>query len=418
MKIITTVGTSLISNNPRVDCSNLENEKFSEALFDGNNDSNIKKSIASKEDELLKCITDDTACAELASLQKINPERDADVYLLCTETVTSYMCGRVLQRYLGERAKLSYIPDLRVDDAVKFESSGFFKLLEKVKEIKGDGNDAVVNISGGYKILIPPMTLIAQLEHMTIYYLYEDTDKCIEIGNLPISFDWDVIEEFVVYLHNDTKRINAPDEVINRMRLLKLVKNDSRELSIIGNLLKKYSDRESPLTYTIFGYFVEHKVAEYYQNLYGREKVIHSFNPFGKGTEDIDILVELDGGQFISAEIKPSYVLDDEEFLSKIASNMVARTNAAMPSKGTPKEAWLIVYTYTSAKTSIQLSEVQINYLKYLHEKFTCEIDSGIVFTVKHFFIEKNELKQERHIYQSFMKKSLKEITDLYSSSN
>lgn len=416
MKIITTVGTSLITNKSgRHDWLELDNEEFSLTLFEEGNYF-FRSEIKPKEAKLDKDVENVNSCAELASLAKIDPEGKAEIHLLCTETMTSYMCGRVLQKHLGKWAKLHYIADLRIDDPDKFETTGFLNLIEKVKEItEGDDNKTILNISGGYKILIPPMTLIAQLEKMSLHYLHEDTEKCIEIGNLPLNFDWEVIEEFVVYLHNENKRNNASSEVIEKMRSLKLVKNDSTQLSIIGSLLKKYSDRESPFTNTIFGYFVEHKVAEYYQNEYGRDKVEHSFNPYDKGTEDIDVLILPETGYFISAEIKPDYVLEDEAFLSKITKNMIDRTKAAMSSKGVPKEVWLIVYSYTSfSKPSFQLTQTQEELLGSMQKEFYCAIGNEIAFRVKHFFIEKNKLGGERHIYQSFMKKSLKTISDLY----
>lgn len=414
MKIITTVGTSLITNKSgRNDWLELDHEEFSTALFDANNDF-FKSQIKPKEDKLAEDVKQPNSCAELASLAKIDPEGEAEIHLICTETMTSYMCGRVLHRHLDGRAKLHHIADLRVDDPDKFETTGFLNLIGKVKEITEGDEKTLFNISGGYKILIPPMTLIAQLEKMSLCYLYEDSDRYIEIGNLPLNFDWEVIEEFVVYLHNENKRNNASEEIIEKMRSLKLVKNDSKELSIIGSLLKKYSDRESPFTTTILGYFVEHKVAEYYQNEYGRDKVEHSFNPYGKGTEDIDVLIQPQPGHFISAEIKRSNVLEDEDVLSEIGKKMADRTKAAMASKGEPEEVWLIVYTYTSSKASFELTENQLAILDNMEKEFDTSIKSGVIFRVKHFFIEKNKLGGERHVYQSFMKKSLETISDLY----
>lgn len=409
MKIITTVGTSLIGNNHEVDCNDLENESFSASKFEAENGF-FKKYIKPKEDSLLKSINDSNASAELASLEKIDPDALAEVYLICTETVTSYMCGRVLQRHLGERAKVQYIEGLQVKDAGIFEEKGFLSLIAAVKNICENSSDMVVfNISGGYKALIPAMTLIAQLEKASLYYKFEDSDEIIEIANLPISFDWEVIEQYIIFLHNTNKRFNAPENILNEMRGLKLIKPDSCDLTIIGHLLSKYSDRASPFTEMIFGYFIEHKIYECFSSVYGRERVEHSVRLPGMSSEDIDILITPEDGQFVAIEIKPSVVLGENEAMNKVKNAFIERVKAAKTERGEPTELWLMVYSYTDNKNETRiLYENEKEILEEVSHNFKTEIHNNIIFKVMHFFIESNKLGGERHIYQTFMKSPLK----------
>mgnify|MGYP001290205036 CR=1 FL=1 len=423
MKIITTVGTSLISNS-NVNCDDLEHIKFSEELFDGKNDSSTKKVIANKEEKLLQFLNGGNTCAELATLKKIDPEAKSDIYLLCTETVTGYMCGRVLQRHLGEKAKIQIIPGLQVKDAKKFEQEGFFNLVEAVKAIKNDEAEVLLNISGGYKALIPPLTLLAQLERIPLYYMYEDSEEVIETGSLPISFDWEVIEQYHVFLHNANKRNNdASDEAIEEMRSLKLIKPDSRDLTIVGILLSQYSNRASPFTERIFGYFIEHKVNECYANdpKYGREKVEHSVKLEGMGTEDIDVLITPEAGKFISVEIKPSNVLGDAGKMQSIQEAFITRVNIAKTERGKPVEIWLLVYSYTDKKNDTRsMTDNEKAIAENLAKEIRKGIDDDLTFKVLHFFIERNKLSGESHIYQTFMKKPLKsdKIKEIFNSSN
>lgn len=206
MKIITTVGTSLISNSG-LDCSNLENNKFQESLFDGKKDNNLKKTIDNKEAELLQYIQNEgaIASAELASLEKIDPRGQADVYLLCTETVTSYMCGRVLQRYLGERSKAYYIEGLQVKILDEFKKQGVPNLLTAIEKIAQGGHyweDVVLNVTGGYKAIIPIITIIGQIKKLPTYYIFKgETDRqyeLIEIPKMPVDYQTDVFETYWV----------------------------------------------------------------------------------------------------------------------------------------------------------------------------------------------------------------------------
>lgn len=74
------------------------------------------------------------------------------------------------------------IEGLQVKDAETFRDAGFINLIDKVVAIKGEDTSTILNISGGYKALIPPLTLLAQLEQIPLYYIYEDSGELIETG--------------------------------------------------------------------------------------------------------------------------------------------------------------------------------------------------------------------------------------------
>lgn len=411
MKIITTVGTSLLTNEPKLKDYGFDKSDYTAQLFDGKEDSSSKKNIQRLIADLhTKAMGNRIkSCAEIASIEKLDPSGQAEIYLLCTETVLSRACGEALKNYFGDRVKeVKVIEGLQVKNAKIFEDSGFLKLIEKVKEIKNNEQDVYLNISGGYKALIPPLTLFAQLEKTPLFYLFEESEELIETGNLPISFDWEAIEEFSMYLHNKNKRDKASDEIIDKMRKLKLVKSDSHELTIVGSLISKYSDQASPFTETIFGYFVEHKVFECYANEYGKDKVEHSVK-VGKGSEDIDLLITCKEDEFIPIEIKPAYVLKDEDRLCKIKEAFIDRVNAIKTERGKPCEIWLLTYSYSDGKNdTYNLGEDECEILKKVNEDLKREIHQDLQFRVKHFFIKRNKLGSERHVYQTFMKTTLK----------
>ncbi|MBK8563983.1 MAG: hypothetical protein IPN76_11735 [Saprospiraceae bacterium] len=307
-----------------------------------------------------------------------------------------------------------------MQDAERFQNYGFVNLVELIVDLKKGCDDTILNISGGYKALIPPLTLMAQLEKMPLLYLYEDSSKLIEIGPLPINFDWGVIEEFIVPLNNENKRKNARIEVIEEMRKKKLIQQDDFKLTTLGNLTAKYSNTASPFTATIFGYLIEHKLFECFLEVYGACNVEHSVEYEGKG--DIDILITPKENEFISIEIKPSICLSDEDKMKDIAEKLVERSTIAIEKgeRGSAVETWLIVYSYTAEKKekpTLQDNEIKLlnGMAKLLKEK----LNPSIVFRLKHLYIVQNDLKSERHIYQQFMKRTIKanQIVELFNSS-
>ena len=421
MRIITTVGTSLITNS-LVDCDALEDQIFDLKLFEPG--SNLERAIQQKENELLNFLNNNGTSAEIDSLKKIDPEGTAEIYLLCTETVPSYICGRVIRNYLSPaNVVLKEIAGLQIKDAKKFENEGFFNLVEAVTSISKDYAGVKLNISGGYKALIPPLTLLAQLERIPLYYLYEGSDELIETGSLPIDFDWVVIEKYGSFLNNENKRNGAIEDLIIEMRDLRLVKAENRELTIIGKLLAKYSSKASPFTSIIFGYLIEYKIHECYSKEYGRENVEHSVKIEGLGSGDIDILITFpeDSQKFIAVEIKPFDRLEEKSKLDDITDNFIKRVNGVAKKRGTPIELWLLVYDYTdSPKSEKDINESVKSMLQIVASKLQDAINTDLIFKVKYFPIQKNNLTQERHVYQRFMKSALKidTIKDIFSSKN
>ena len=98
----------------------------------------------------------------------------------------------------NENITLQRVEGLNIYDSAKFNDTGFHNLVEitskEIRSAKAAKEKVILNISGGYKAILPVMTLVAQLEEVPLNYVYEDSNEIIEIGNLPISFDWAAIE--------------------------------------------------------------------------------------------------------------------------------------------------------------------------------------------------------------------------------
>jgi putative CRISPR-associated protein (TIGR02619 family) len=212
-KIITTVGTSLVENLRLSRISSSLKDRFSnaeniqEVLEDFKN--NIDAKLSSIKD------SDFTICAELQSIAKIRESNgDIDVYLICTDTILSPLCAEfIAKRLINNGISVNFecnnrhiIEGLIVDGvnaSTTFEEKGFPNLIQIIKDIEKQANAEnrpILNISGGYKALIPVMTIMGQLYDMEINYMYEDAEELIRINSLPISFDWDKGEFYLEYL--------------------------------------------------------------------------------------------------------------------------------------------------------------------------------------------------------------------------
>ena len=134
--IITTVGTSLMSNAVNKKSTELDDNTFNISDFENQN-TNIQKTIYKYKVELKEYIQrkQNKSCAEISSICKIDSKEKSFIHLICTETISSYLCGIVLKEHFGNRAKLYYVNGLQVVDANVFQNTGFFNLVEIIKSI-------------------------------------------------------------------------------------------------------------------------------------------------------------------------------------------------------------------------------------------------------------------------------------------
>ena len=204
-KVITTVGMSLWQNakNKNVPLSNrLEEENY-------NNRGQWSTDIKKQEEKLNNWAKDNpNACAEIASLIKIQAElKEAiEVHLICTETILSRLCAKCIQDWFEGKENFeikdpSVINGLQVKNRQRFEREGLSKLINKLETIAQNGyywEDCVLNITGGYKAVIPFLTIMGQVNEIPIYYIFEETEQesyeLIQIPNVPIDFKQEIFE--------------------------------------------------------------------------------------------------------------------------------------------------------------------------------------------------------------------------------
>jgi len=202
--IITTVGTSLLSNYAKA---------------------NKEKPSAQTLANCLRHAAAGDASAETNSLNRLLKDGDGVVFLYST-TEEGAMCADSLARHfksLGYESRSSKIPDLSYQES-RFKMLGLRALVAKIIEIinaeRKKGNDVVINATGGFKAEIAYATLIGLLFDIPVYYMHEKFQEIIEMPPVPIAWDYSLFiyyEDFIEWLDRD---LRAKEEVEPRLKTL------------------------------------------------------------------------------------------------------------------------------------------------------------------------------------------------------
>jgi CRISPR/Cas system-associated protein Csm6 len=346
MKVITTVGTSIFENYQKETSRNLPYYDELEESFYRNRDACKGYIDDLQYDEVFLLWIDNnfnTSSAEITSLLAIQEEiKDAlEVYLIATETILSRIAAEIIQKKLngynaidGKTIKVFFDADkkahecdviegLDVKDADHFSDTGLPNLIERLKVLGINNEKIILNITGGYKGLIPYLTVLGQIySGVDIMYLYENTQKVISIPKLPINFDAEYAEDYAVYLDSEylinPLNVNVNNELENK-RLVFKDRNRYR-LTAGGELLKHYISKNSAfLGKTTLGFSFELIVLEYYQNKYHKE---FNINRGVKSIDnksissDIDLLLEKNN-EYICVSVKAFNKVRSEDGFEK-----------------------------------------------------------------------------------------------------
>lgn len=435
-KVITTVGTSIFSNNLKAtDWKRVEMLKNKSALDEWHEleQSGDIERLRDATWKIIKKSKDPKISAEVQSIYNILEKSDGaiKVFLVASDTILSKLAATLVRDWIQKEKgplvefsdEVHLVKDLSVFDSNKFLEKGVQNLIETILNIRDqennqneDASEYLLNISGGYKGVIPILTIMGQIYNIPLFYIYEESNSPIEIQRLPIGFDWDIIEEYVRFLKRPA---DITEEVSSEMEKLHLIQKNEEgiwELTLMGTLITNFLERQPPFFETPFGYFIEYKLKEYYDNIHGSSNVMHGYKP--KTVDgDIDLLIIQDIG-FIGVEIKPYNLLDAPERLIGFMEKLLLRCiEAEKQLEASPIEFWLFTYSFKQSDDPNipKLDQETILLLKKVSEIFT-----GSVFKVKHLFVKPNKVdgKNNRIIYHNFVRSSIKnkDVKTIFSS--
>jgi putative CRISPR-associated protein (TIGR02619 family) len=196
-KIITTVGTSLFTNyneekNETLN-KDIKDEPYSEYASWEDDISDIKE-------KLLLFAKKENSCAELTSIMKLQEKyEDIEVYLIATDTIESVVVCEILKEVLDN---VKFNPQYDVIDKLQIEKYKDFKeglsnLINRLYGIASNYYDnLILNITGGYKAVIPYLTIFGQVNSVPLYYVFENSDSLISIPKIPLSIDEALFDKY------------------------------------------------------------------------------------------------------------------------------------------------------------------------------------------------------------------------------
>jgi CRISPR/Cas system-associated protein Csm6 len=339
--IVTTVGASLFTNYlEKSDFIKADYKAIKDALHQDWDNKQVRICSIKKNADFKNWISRNLkdSCAEIASLLTIIEIQKIDVRirLLATDTVLSRLAAELIMEQIithpvsGEDVTVEFYPErdvirgLRIDDAEVFETEGLHQFVKRFAGLDKQYGPLILNITGGYKGLIPYLTLIAQLYNAPVMYKYEESEALITIPQWPINFDSELAIEYGDQLRNVNK-INDYD----KLRLIKKhLLDPNGELTPLGMILKDYAktvDGNQFLNENLRGDCAEFRWFEYYVSEYPNWRVRRSV---GKGSQEIagkriekeaDIVVEGDGKIIIAESKSLKYIYDrGEKVISQV----------------------------------------------------------------------------------------------------
>ncbi len=279
MKLVTTIGTSLVTNviNPlRNKCNLAEDEKEAlESFAKLQQKDYIQKNEFIEEYNFLKNFIlkrvefSERTSAEIKSIINIQKDKKfKDTFLeiepIATDTILAPLCSEVLKELLEKNLQnikvnldeKNIIKDLQVSDYKRYKK-GLINLLNRLNQFAYNGEyfkDMVLNITGGFKGIIPYLTIYGQVNNIPLFYIFEFTSSLIEIPQIPITIDKNVFDEDwqkFYYLDNEMVEVEkVGDDFINKYENLLEVDDGLVFLNALGKILWDRYKRENFIFYT------------------------------------------------------------------------------------------------------------------------------------------------------------------------
>ena len=195
---------------------------------------NHLKAIAdspNSEDRLMR------ASAELKSLFYILKGHDANkndiLHFFATDTPAGTLAARIISDFAREYFKIQTevvrIEGLQVTDDTSFNTQGIRRFISRVFDRLNKASRGtyrrVLNPTGGYKGVVPYLTLIGMIEEdVEISYIYETSSALITLRRIPMTLDYTALGS----AHDALLAANR--EFISRDTLAELLGVDAQEL--------------------------------------------------------------------------------------------------------------------------------------------------------------------------------------------
>ena len=127
--------------------------------------------------------------AEIKSLVKMEIRPDDRVILIASDTVDGKLCAELVRSFLLKKeichvVEIKTIPGLQAKDGKAFQRDGLKNLLGYLISLEHE--DIILNSTGGFKSVVPYISLIGMIFNRPVKYIHEDSEDVITLSNVPV----------------------------------------------------------------------------------------------------------------------------------------------------------------------------------------------------------------------------------------
>lgn len=199
--VICTIGTSIANG------CNLQPEYFKPGHAWEEDTKEFEQQISRRVAKVSRSIH--KVSAEINSLERLDLTCSSKVVLLATDNAASKACANALKRFITQHFDLAEqnieikrIEGLQVHDVKVLKEQGFRELVKTVLNYLTDDNlnyqyDVILNPTGGYKGVMPFLTVLGMLYGKPSVYIFEHAEQLIYLPPLPFTFDIDIYNRVV-----------------------------------------------------------------------------------------------------------------------------------------------------------------------------------------------------------------------------
>lgn len=163
------------------------------------------------------------ASAETNSMERLRPDpKQHRIALLHSETVDGKICAEevadLVRKHFGLETELFYLNGLQVDNAQRFRLVGIQSIFETLDRLRQRDWNLLLNVTGGFKSVVPYMTLYGQIHQIEVVYIFERSNQLIRLPPAPINFDFErlkIAEEALRWLGEES--VGSQEEFFQKM---------------------------------------------------------------------------------------------------------------------------------------------------------------------------------------------------------
>lgn len=188
--------------------------------------------------------------AEINSLERLGLTPASKVILLATDNAASKACANELKKFItqyfglaNQNVEIERIEDLQVHDVKALKEQGFRELVTTVLSYLTDDDlnyryEVVLNPTGGYKGVMPFLTVLGMLYGKRSIYIFEHAEQLISLPPLPFSFDIEIYNRVVPAL----KRIDEQTAISEQEYYANIIDYTEQERPLFTSFIEPIGD--------------------------------------------------------------------------------------------------------------------------------------------------------------------------------